>query len=272
MLIYRTSGAPSIPIRCQSFKSYLFPIYVSLSTLTSLGSVLLAKAVQSEKLALLHLGLNEFFSLEAAFPDWNATRLEHLQVESTGTYSACLQQLKYASIIADICHLCRDTLQIISLPSSILIKRFFNRLISAGLPFQKLSTLKMTGIADTKMFLSPGNLVETVFYREFLKLCPMMASVSLHSYSGSLVTLVLPLTLKELVLPWDNRLNLVKQRDEIAGCLLALPHLTSLSILGVEEVDALLFEVPTRQRIPDLVINNTITSGVSCQECLRPEH
>ena len=225
------------------------------SASSRVGSVLLAKAVQSEKLALLHLGLNEFFSLEAAFPDWNATRLEHLQVESTGTYSACLQQLKYASVIADICHLCRDTLQIISLPSSILIKRFFNRLISAGLPFQKLRTLKMTGIADTKMFLSPGNLVETVFYQEFLKLCPMMASLSLHSYSGSLVILVLPLTLKELVLPWDNRLNLVKQWDEIAGCLLALLHLTSLSILGVEEVDALLFEVPTRQRIPDLVIN-----------------
>lgn len=113
----------------------------------------------------------------------------------------------------------------------------------------------MTGIADTKMFLSPGNLVETLFYQEFLKLCPMISSLSLHSFTGSLISLALPLSLSELILPWDNRLNLEKQRNEILVSLSAVPWLKSLAILRVEEVDVLLLESHTKyQQLPILEI------------------
>lgn len=98
----------------------------------------------------------------------------------------------------------------------------------------------MTGTADTKMFLPPGNLVETFSYQEFLKLCPTMSSLSLHPFTGSLITLMLSPALTELTLPWDNRLDLEKQRSEVVTTLSLLPHIHTLSILGVEEVDATL--------------------------------
>lgn len=210
------------------------------SASSRVGIVLVQKATESEKLKVLHVGLSEFSALETAASSWKAILLEDLQVVSTGSYSASLQQLKYASVIANICHLCRASLKRISLPSSILIKRFFTELISANSHLQQLKTVNMTGLADTKMFLSPGNLVETFYYQEFLKLSPAISSLSLHSFTGSLVTLTLPLTLTELTLPWDNRLNLEKQRNEIVSTLSVIPQLHSLSILGVEEVDTLL--------------------------------
>ena len=227
------------------------------SASSRVGALLVRKASESEKLKVLQVGLNEFSALDAAMSSWKAIHLEDLEVISTGSYSASLQQLKYASVVADICHLCRANLKRISLPSSILIKRFFTQLISANSHFQQLRILQMTGLADTKMFVSPGNLVETFFYQEFLKLCPVMSSLSLHSFTGSLITLTLPLTLTELVLPWDNRLNLERQRNEIVTTLSVLPHLHSLSILGVEEVDALLQEATLARagKSPILVIN-----------------
>ncbi len=206
------------------------------------GVALVKKAAESEKLKTICLGLSDFVALETAALSWKATNLEVLEVVSTGSYSASLQQLKYASIVADVCKLCRLSIQTITLPSSILIKRFFSQLITMSLHFPQLQTLMMTGLADTKMFLSPGNLVETMFYQEFLKLCPAISSLSLHSYTGSLVSLVLPFTLTEVILPWDNRLNLEKQKNEILACLSAIPQLKFLSILGVEEVDALMQE------------------------------
>lgn len=180
---------------------------------------------------------------------WKAINLENLEIVSTGSYSASLQQLKYASIIASICHKCRTNLKRISLPSSILIKHFFTRLISSGSHFEQLQALQMTGLADTKMFLAPGNLVETLFYQEFLKLCPSISYLSLHSFTGSLITLILPFTLTELILP---------QRNEIVSTLSVIPHLHSLSILGVEEVDALLQESALRLKPPvlDITINS----------------
>lgn len=222
-----------------------------------LGALIVQKAGESEKLRTLCLGLSDFSALETASSSWKATNLEILEVVSTGSYSASLQQLKYASIVADICKLCRSNIQRITLPSSILIKRFFSQLISSGLHFNQLQALQMTGVADTKMFLSPGNLVETLFYQEFLKICPVISSLSLHSYTGSLVSLVLPLSLTELVLPWDNRLNLQKQKEEILACLATVPQLKSLSILGVEEVDALLLEHGSihRGHLPSIVIS-----------------
>ena len=140
-----------------------------------LGIVLVRKAAESEKLRSMCLGLSDFLALEAVLSNWKATNLEVLKVISTGSYSASLQQLKYASIVAEICQLCRSTIQTVTLPSSILIKRFFSQLITKGLHFHQLQTLQMTGCADTKMFLSPGNLVETLFYQEFLKLCPALS-------------------------------------------------------------------------------------------------
>lgn len=159
-------------------------VYVELpgrSASSRVGVVLVKKVTAgSEKLKVLHVGLSEFSALEVAVSGWKATQLKDLQVVSTGSYSASLQQLRYASIIANVCHFCRATLQRISLPSSILIKRFFGQLISANSHFQQLRTLQVMGIADTKMFLPPGNMVETFSYQEFLKLCPMMSSLSLH--------------------------------------------------------------------------------------------
>lgn len=249
-------------------KSISFPNLCSFKLIDQPGTsansqvcnLLLRKISECDKLTFLYLGLrSDFWGLEAALPDWKATNLSHLQVISTGSYSAALQELKYASVFAEICHLCRGNLEVISLPSTILVKRFFTRLISSNSVFKQLQALKMTGIADTKMFLTPGNLVETVFYQEFLKLCPVISSLSLHSYTGSLVSLMLPLTLTELVLPWDNRLNLVKQCSEISSCLSTLPQLSSVSILGVEEVDTLLHDSfvsdVSHRRLPTLDIN-----------------
>lgn len=249
------------------------------SASSRIGALLVKKATESKKLEILQVGLSEFSALETALSDWKATNLEHLEIVSTGSYSASLQQLKYASIVANICHLCRDSLKRVSLPSSILIKRFFTQLISNGSLFKQLITLQMTGIADTKMFLSPGNLVETLFYQEFLKLCPLIASLSLHSYTGSLISLMLPLTLTELILPWDNRLNLEKQKNEIVSCLTIIPQLKYLSILGVEEVDALLQDsltvfvrqVPTLhisiQSLLEFRLKNVCIWGIDLTDC-----
>ena len=229
------------------------------SASSRVGALLVVKAAESEKLEVLRVGLSEFSPVEAAALRWKAVNLRNLEIVSTGSYSASLQQLKYASIIANICHKCRTNLKRISLPSSILIKHFFTRLISSGLFFEQLQALQMTGLADTKMFLAPGNLVETLFYQEFLKLCPSISCLSLHSFTGSLVTLVLPFTLTELVLPWDNRLNLEKQKNDIVATLSVIPHLNSLSILGVEEVDTLLQE-SALLRLKPPVLDTTINS------------
>ena len=235
-------------------QKFLYIEKSSSSASSRIGSQLLVKATNSKHLKVLQLGIRDFSALEMVSLSMEATRLEVLEVLSTGSYSASLQQLKYASIIADICIQCRVTLQRISLPSSILIKRFFTQLISCGHLFLELRKLEMTGIADTKMFLAPGNMVETLFYQEFLKLCLAISSLSLHSYTGSLVSLMLPLTLTELILPWDNRLNLERQKSEILSCLSLLPHLCSLSIFGVEEVDSLLQDGHDHQQSPSLVI------------------
>lgn len=203
------------------------------------GSQLVAQMVQSDSLKIFHLGLYRFSVLDRVSSNWLATNLQDLEIASTGSYSAALQQLRYASIVAEICQNCRANLQRVCLPSTILVKQFFYHLISRGQFFPQMKTLEMTGIADTKMFLAPGNMVETLYYQEFLKLCPEMSSLSLHSFSGALNTLVLPMMLGELVLPWDNRINPEKQRNEVIHCISALSHLQSLSIFGVEEVDAM---------------------------------
>ena len=236
------SGSEMKSIAFPNLCKFLYTEQPGRSASKQFGMMLVKKAAESEKLITMCLGLSDFAALETVLLNWKATNLEVLEVVSTGSYSASLQQLKYASIVADVCRQCRSSIQTITLPSSILIKRFFSQLITNGLHFGKLQTLQMTGLADTKMFLSPGNLVETLFYQEFLKLCPVISTLSLHSYTGSLISLILPFTLTELVLPWDNRLNLEKQKNETLICLSANPQLKSLSILGVEEVDALLQE------------------------------
>lgn len=263
------------PLKFRNLSKFIYTEQPGRSASSRVGVTLIRKATESEKLKVLHMGLSEFTALETAASCWKALFLEDLQVVSTGSYSASLQQLKYASIVAHVCHLCRATLEKISLPSSILIKRFFTQLISSNSHLQQLKTLRMTGLADTKMFLSPGNLVETFYYQEFFKLCPMISSLSLHSFTGSLLTLTLPLTLTELTLPWDNRLNLERQRNEISSTLSIVPHLLSLSILGVEEVDAVLgrrFGQPpildiTIQSLKEFRLANACVQAVVLREC-----
>ncbi len=240
-----------------NLRKYIYVEQAGKSASARVGAQLLRKAVQCGHLKILRLGLSEFSALETAALSWKATELEDLEVASTGSYSASLQQLRYASVIADICHQCRLSLRRVSLPSSILIKRFFTQLVSRGCVYQSLHALQMTGIADTKMFLAPGNMVETQFYREFLKLCPAITSLSLHSFTGSLSSLMLPLSLTELVLPWDNRLHLARQKSEVLVCLSTLPQLKNLSIFGVEEVDSLLAKSSTHRNRepPDLEIS-----------------
>ena len=248
------------------------------SASSRVGNALVKKAAQSEKLRVLHVGLSGFSALEAAASGWKAMHLEDLQVMSTGSYSASLQQLKYAPIIANVCHLCRASLERISLPSSILIKRFFMQLISTNSHFQKLQTLHMTGTADTKMFLPPGNLVETFSYQEFLKLCPLISSLSLHPFTGSLKTLMLSPALTELTLPWDNRMDLEKQRSEVVSTLSLLPQMHTLSILGVEEVDGTLGRRSLEVRRPPVLeissktlelfrVANACVRAISLREC-----
>lgn len=219
------------------------------------GAHLIKTAAGCKHLTALNLGLSQFSAIETASLNWLSTELEVLEVKSTGSYSASLQQLRYASIIADICKVCCTTLQKVTLPSSILIKRFFTQLVSSGSRFPQLKSLMMTGIADTKMLLAPGNMVETRFYQEFLDHCPILSSLSLHSYTGSLASLIFPMTLTELVLPWENRLDLEHQRTEISSCLSNIIQLQSLSIFGVEEVDAMLYEFSNFPHLPSLVID-----------------
>ena len=215
---------------------------------------LIGEIVKSKVLKSLQLGLVDFIALETALSNWKAMKFEDIEVVSTGSYSASLQQLKYASIVADICQQCKDTLRRICLPSTILVKRFFGQLISRGVSFRQLKSLEMTGLADTKMYFAPGNMVETHYYRNFLKLCPEISSLSLHSFTGSLSALVLPLTLTELVLPWDNR-HLDTQQSNIQSCLAFLPLLHSLSIFAIEEIDTLRDSVRYFNQLPSLEIS-----------------
>ena len=211
------------------------------SASSQIFSRLVSHVVKSDKLKTFHVGLNRFSMLDGIATNWLATNLQDLEINSTGSsYSNALQQLRYAPIVAEICQKCRGSLQRMCLPSTILVKQFFDRLISCGCYFPHMKTLEMTGIADTKMFLVPGNAVEALYYQEFIKLCPQIKSLSLHSFSGSLNNLTLPITISSLDLPWDNRLNLEMQKNLIESCASFLPNLQSLSILGVEEIEAML--------------------------------
>lgn len=198
--------------------------------------------VGSQRLESLNLGLSNFQCLEDIVVNWNVDSLQSLEIRSTGSYSATLQQMRYAKTVAELCHNCAHSLKHLTLPSSILVKQFFTYLISKGRLFPCLLKLDMTGLADTKMFLAPGNMVETLYYQEFIKLCPKIESLSLHSFSGSLLALGLPLTITDLTLPWDNRLNMSRQISDVLCTLGTLSNLQKLSIAGVEEVDGLLLE------------------------------
>ena len=204
-------------------------------------SQLLSAVVKSDSLRVLHLGLTRFSVLEEVVVSQLAGKLQDLGISSAGTtYSTALQQIRYAPVVAEICQKCKGTLERICLPSSILVKQFFELLISRGCLFPNLKTLDVTGIADTKMFLVPGNSVGAFYYEEFLKLCPQIRNLSLRSFSASLNAITLPVTLCSLVLPWDGRLNSELQKNDIERCVAFLPNLLSLSIFGVEEIKAIL--------------------------------
>ena len=213
--------------------------------------------VKSKVLKSLQLGLVDFIVLETALSNWKAMEFEDLFISSYHHISlASLQQ--YASIVANICRKCKDTLRRICLPSTILVKQFFEQLISQGVSFRQLKSLEMTGLADTKMYFDPGNMVKTYHYRKFLKLCPEISSLSLHSFTGSLSALALPLTLTELVLPWDNRHLDTQQQSSILNiqsCLAILPLLRSLSIFAVQEINTLRDSVRYFNQLPSLKIS-----------------
>ena len=193
-------------------------------------------------LTSLKFGLSAFDGIEDLLQDEGSFQLSTFELRSIGLYAATFQQYRFAGTMAELCSKNAGSMEQLSLPSSILTKQFFRHFIDNNIFLPKLKWLDVNGIADTKLFLAPGNLVESRYYQDFLRLCPQMASLSLHSFSGSLASLALPLTLTEVTLPWDNRLNLDGQRDSVHSVLATLPGLLRLSIAGVEEVEGIVLE------------------------------
>ena len=210
-------------------------------------ATLVATVSQSPVLVSLKLAITNFNVLVNVAHNWRSDKLKHLELTSVGSYSASLEHISLAPVVADLITMCSGSLVTVILSSSLLVKQFFTILVSNVRCFTNLKTFSMTGIADTKMFLAPGNMVETRYYQDFLSVCPSLCSISLHSFSGSLTSLSLPLGLTEITLPWDNRLNLSQHKDAVLTTLSALPTLEMLTIAGVEEVDSLLQEASSLQ-------------------------
>lgn len=205
-------------------------------------ATLATTVAQSPSLVSLKLAITNFNVLVDITRNWRSENLQNLELTSSGSYSASLEHISLAPVVAELISMCARSLETVTLSSSLLVKQFFTGLVSKVRCFTNLRTFSMTGIADTKMFLAPGNLVETRYYQNFISICPNMNFISLHSFSGSLTSLSLPLSLKQLTLPWDNRLNLTQQRDAILTTLSTVPNLEKLTVAGVEEVDSLLQE------------------------------
>ena len=203
---------------------------------------LLVALTKCPLLTSLKLGLSAFDGVEDLLQEEGLSQLSVFELRSIGLYTATFQQYRFAGTVAELCTKNASSVEHLSLPSSILTKQFFRHFIDNNIFLPKLKRLDVNGIADTKLFLAPGNLVESRYYRDFLRLCPQMASLSLHCFSGSLTSLALPMTLTEVTLPWDNRLNLNEQRDSVHSVLAAVPGLQKLSIAGVEEVEGIVLE------------------------------
>ena len=246
-------------------------------------STLATTVAQSPVLVSLKLAITNFNVLVEIARNWRSECLQNLELTSAGSYSASLEHISLAPVVADLITMCCASIEMIILSSSLLVKQFFTSLVSKVRCFANLKTFSMTGIADTKMFLAPGNMVETRYYQDFVSICPNLTFISLHSFSGSLTSLSLPLGLKQLTLPWDNRLNLTQHRDTVLTTLSALPNLEDLTIAGVEEVDSLLQEAsslllrgpPTltieSSTLVDVRISNICIRKLDLRSCARLE-
>ena len=246
-------------------------------------STLATTVAQSPALVSLKLAITNFNVLVDIARNWRSECLRNLELTSAGSYSASLEHISLAPVVAELITMCCGSIETIILSSSLLVKQFFTTLVSKVRCFSNLKTFSMTGIADTKMFLAPGNMVETRYYQNFMSVCPNLTSISLHSFSGSLTSLSLPLDLKQLTLPWDNRLNLTQHRDAVLTTLSTLPNLEGLIIAGVEEVDSLLQEAsslllrgpPTMaiesSTLKDVRISNICIRKLDFRSCARLE-
>lgn len=241
---------------------------------------MLMTVVSSPSLTQLTLSLEDFSCLEAIAQSGGLVCLRTLVLSSSGFYTASLQQQNYAGAVAEFCDSNAHSLEHLSLPSSILVKRFFQHFISKNRQLPELSKLEVNGIADTKLFLAPGNLVEKRYYQQFLGLCPKIASLSLHAYSGSLSTLSLPFRLTQLTLPWDNRLHLQSQQAAIYTVVDSLPNLERLSLAGVEEVEGVMQIHSSSSRdtidlkfacesLTSFTISNVCNRSLDLSECKR---
>lgn len=235
-------------------------------------ATLVATVAQSPELVSLRLSVTNFSVLVDIAHNWKSVNLKNLELISAGSYSASLEHISLAPVVAELITVCAVSIETVILSSSLLVKRFFMNLVSKVRCFPNLRMFSMTGIADTKMFLAPGNMVETRYYQDFISICPKLTSISLHSFSGSLTLLALPVELKELVLPWDNRLNLTQHRDTVLTTLSTLPFLEKVTIAGVEEVDSLLQEASSLllRGPPTLVIDSNMLLDVRITNiCIR---
>lgn len=241
----------------------------SMEEAASLDALIVALA-SSPCLVRLTLTLRQFSVLRRLVGVAQLCSLRELAVQSTGLYSATLQQFDFAGDVARICAKSASTLEHINLPSSILVKQFFQFFPFNHILLPQLRRLEANGIADTKLFLAPGNLVEARYYHDFLEVSPAMQSLSLHTYSGSLCALPLPLGLTDLTLPWDNRLDLARQHDEILSALSGMVNLESLAIAGVEEVEAVVTESRSLKRAPVFELSIPHLQGFKISNvCLR---
>lgn len=223
-------------------------------------ATLLKAMTRSPHLVSLKLSLENFLVFQDVTDSGGLPLLRTFELSSAGLYSAHLQQFGCAGIVADFCSKSAASLEYLGLHSSVLVKQFFMHLNSNNIRFPRLQKFEVNGIADMKLFLAPGNLVESRYNQDFLNLCPLLSSLSLRSYSGSLSSLALPLTLTDITLPWDNRLNLYSQRADLYLVLSSLPHLEMLAIAGVEEVEGVIVE-GLRRDVPALIVESRSLVG-----------
>ncbi len=265
--------------RLRSFSCSVRIVRASFGRQDPFTSMLMA-VVASPHLNQLTLSLENFDSLERITQNKGLLGLRVFILSSSGFYTAALQQQNYAGVVAEFCACNARSLERLSLPSSVLVKRFFQYFISNNCQLPELSKIEINGIADTKLFFAPGDLVEKQYYQQFLSLCPKISAVSLHAYSGSLPSLALPLGLSELTLPWDNRLNMQTQKANICAVVEGLPNLQRLSIAGVEEVEGVMqmFASPSRdvtdlkftcESLTRFSISNVCVRSLDLSQCKR---
>lgn len=202
---------------------------------------LLTSLAAAPHLETLRLSMGGFDELRDVCRLGGYPRLRRLDLSCPVWFESSSPQHSAGAVaVAELCALSRATLCHLSLPSVVMVKQFLTFLLGHDVWFPNLETLDVNDrVYDTKFFLAPFNFVEDQVYDNFLQRFPQLASLSLHSYSGSLKLGVLhfPIHLTRLTLPWDSRRPSTQSWGDVVAILGSLPLLTHLHVAGVESVE-----------------------------------